>query len=167
MVPPEDVGLLRDRSPVLGASSTSRRDRGDGRSLAAGRRPEEPPAPRGEAYPGVAKLFVSSRYPSSGAAALGPDNVLEIWGRGFPPGQDVVMRVREEEAPSSRETKLPELKVAAGKDGLFSTRWRLPDDLPYGLFTIEAVGGAEGQVLASGEFIKSYSDEPERGENPK
>ncbi len=135
--------------------------------VAAARRQKEPPAPRGEAYPGVVKLFVSSRYPSSGAAALGPDNVLEIWGRGFPPGQDVVMRVREEATPSSRETKLPELKVAAGKDGLFSTRWRLPDDLPYGLFTIEAVGGPEGKVLASGEFIKSYSDEPERGENPK
>ena len=57
--------------------------------VAAARRPEEPPAPRGEAYPGVAKLFVSSRYPSSGVAALGPDNVLEISGRGFPPGQDV------------------------------------------------------------------------------
>jgi hypothetical protein len=64
--------------------------------------------------------------------------------------------------------ELPELKVAAGKDGIFSTRLRLPDDLPYGLFTIEAVAGPEGKILATAEFIKSYADEPpERGDNPK
>jgi hypothetical protein len=78
------------------------------------------------------------------------------------------MRVREEETPSSRETKLPELKVAAGKDGLFSTRWRMPEDLPYGVFIIEAVAGPEGKILATAEFIKSYSDEPPpRDENPR
>jgi hypothetical protein len=136
--------------------------------IAAARGPEAPPTPRGEAHPGVAKLLVSSRYPSSGVAALGPDNVLEVWGRGFPPGQEVALRVREEATPRSREMKLPELKVAAGKDGIFSTRLRLPDDLPYGLFTIEAVAGPEGKILATAEFIKSYADEPpERGDNPK
>ena len=36
------------------------------------------------------------------------------------------------------------------------------------MFTIEAVAGPEGKVLAAAEFIKSYSDEPqERIESPK
>jgi hypothetical protein len=64
--------------------------------------------------------------------------------------------------------KLPEPKVAAGKDGVFSTSLKVPEDLPYGMFTIEAFAGPEGKVLAAAEFIKSYSDEPrERIESPK
>jgi len=132
------------------------------------RKVEEPPAPRGKAYPGVAKLLVSSAYPSSGVAALGPDSVLEVWGRGFPPGREVTLRIREEATPRPREMKLPEPKVAAGKDGVFSTSLKVPEDLPYGMFTIEAFAGPEGKVLAAAEFIKSYSDEPrERIESPK
>jgi hypothetical protein len=132
------------------------------------RTPEEPPTPRGEAQPGVAKLLVSTAYPSSGVAALGPDNRLEVWGRGFPPGQEVTLRIREEAALVFLEKKLPESKVAAGKDGVFSTSVQVPEDLPYGLFTIEAVVGPEGKVLAAAEFIKSYADEPpERTDTPK
>ncbi len=133
--------------------------------LAAAQTPKEPPTPRGEAQPGAAKLLVASAYPSSGVAALGPDNRLEVWGRGFPPGQEVTLRIREIAALVFREKKLPEPKVAAGKDGVFSTVVQVPEDLPHGLYTIEAVAGPEGKVLASAEFVKSYSDEPqERGE---
>jgi hypothetical protein len=116
------------------------------------RKPQEPPAPRGVAEPGIAKLFVATAYPSSGIAGLGPDSVLQASGRGFPAGQEVILRIRER--------KVPELRVGVGKDGVFSTSWRMPEDLPYGTFTIEAVG-PEGKVLASAEFIKSYSDEPQ------
>ena len=130
--------------------------------------PEEPPTPRGEAHPGIAKLLVSSAYPSSGVAALGPDNRLEVWGRGFPPGQEVTLRIREVAALVFREKKLPEPKVAAAKDGIFSTVVQVPEDLPYALYTIEAVGAPEGRVLAAAEFIKSYSDEPpDRIDAPK
>jgi photosystem II stability/assembly factor-like uncharacterized protein len=116
------------------------------------RKPEEPPAPRGEAYPGVAKLFLSTAYPSSGVAGLGPDNALDVSGRGFPAGEKVALRVRD--------AKLPEQGVEVGKGGVFSTTWRLPEDLSYGTFTIEAVAGPEGKILAVAEFVKSYSDQP-------
>lgn len=123
------------------------------------RKPEEPPTPRGEAQPGVAKLFMSTAYPSSGIAGLGPDNLLEVSGRGFPPGQEVILRIRE--------MKLPEKRVAVGKDGVLSTSWRLPEDLPYGTFTIEAVAAPEAKILAVADFGKSYSDEGERRDQPR
>lgn len=127
------------------------------------RKAKEPPAPRGEAYPGVVKLFVSSAYPSSGVAALGPDNRLEVWGRGFAPGQEVILRIREVESREAkfRQAKLPERGVAAGKDGVFSTSLQVPVDLPYGMFTIEAVAGPETKILAVADFVKSYSDDPQ------
>jgi hypothetical protein len=135
-------------------------------AVAAARMSEEPPGPRGEAQPGIAKLWVSSAYPSSGLASLGPDNVLEVWGRGFPPGAEVSLRVRAEDYPPTVEIKLPAVKAAAGKDGVLSAQLRLPDSLPYGVYVIEAVAGAENKVLASSEFTKPYWDKPPpRGEN--
>jgi hypothetical protein len=56
--------------------------------------------------------------------------------------------------------KLPEPSVEVARGGVFSTSWRLPEDLPYGMFTIEAVAGPEGKVLAVADFVKSYADEP-------
>ena len=45
---------------------------------------------------------------------------------------------------------------------------QVPEHLPYGMFTIEAVAGAEGKVLAVADFVKSYSDEErERTEPPR
>jgi len=132
------------------------------------RKIEEPPAPRGVAQPGLAKLFVSTAYPSSGVAGLGPNNRLEVSGRGFPAGQEVTLRIREVATLRLREMKLPELKVAVGKGGVFSTSVQVPEHLPYGMFTIEAVAGAEGKVLAVADFVKSYSDEErERTEPPR
>ena len=133
----------------------------------AARKPKEPPAPRGEAYPGVAKLLVSSAYPSSGVAALGPDNRLEVWGRGFPAGQEVTLRIREDEPRALREKEPPKQSMRADKVGVFSTSWTVPEDLPPGTYTIEATG-PEGKVLAVADLVKSYADEPPpRGDNPK
>jgi hypothetical protein len=117
------------------------------------RKVEEPPSPRGVAQPGLAKLLVSTAYPSSGVVGLGPDNRLEVSGRGFPAGQEVTLRIRESES----------LKGSArvGKDGVFSTSVQIPEDLPYGTFTIEAVVGPEAKILTAADFVKSYSDEPQ------
>ena len=110
--------------------------------------------------PGLAKLLVSSAHPSSGVAGLGSDDMLRVYGRGFPPGQEVILRIRE--------MKLPEKSVAVGKDGVFSTSWRLPEDLPYGTFTIKAVAAPEAKILAVADFVKSYSDEErERRARPR
>ncbi len=128
------------------------------------RKSEEPPTPRGEAYPGVAKLFVATAYPSSGVAGLGPDNRLEVSGRGFPSGEKVTLRIREETIRPARELKPADQGVAAGKGGVFSTSVQVPADLPYGTFLIEAVG-SDGKVLAVARFVKSYSEEPERREH--
>ena len=83
-----------------------------------------------------------------------------VQGRG-PPRRDPIMLQPAVVVP------LPERGVAAGKDGVFSTSLQVPVDLPYGMFTIEAVAEPEGKVLAAAEFIKSYSDEPERDDSPR
>jgi hypothetical protein len=101
------------------------------------------------ADPGVAKLFVTTAYPSSGIAGVGPDHVLEVSGRNFPVGEEVTLLVRQGERLKQ--------SVRAGKDGTFSTSVRVPEDLPYGTFTIEAIGGPEAKILAVADFFKSYA----------
>lgn len=122
--------------------------------------PREPPAPRGEAYPGVAKLNVWTAQPSSGVAGLGPDNTIQVAGRGFPAAANVTLRFRAEDPRPLREEEPPMEIVQAGKDGMFSARVELPEDLPHGVYVIEAVAGLEGKVLAVADFIKSFGDEP-------
>ncbi|MFN2418912.1 MAG: WD40/YVTN/BNR-like repeat-containing protein [Candidatus Limnocylindria bacterium] len=134
-----------DRRPPIGDIETS--------VGVLARKRKEPPPPRGVAEPGLAKLFVATAYPSSGLAGLGSDNVLQVSGRGFPAGQEVTLRIRESE--------LLKRGGRVGKDGMFSTSLRLPEDLPYGTFTIEAVAGPDAKILAVSDFVKSYSDEPQ------
>jgi len=55
-----------------------------------------------------------------------------------------------------RETYKQTAKV--DKDGTFSTSVRLPEDLPYGKYWIEAIG-PEGKVLSVAEFAKSFVDD--------
>jgi hypothetical protein len=119
-----------------------------------GRKPDEPPAPRGLADPGVAKLFVTTPWPASGVAGIGPDHVLEIWGRNFPAGQEVTLLIRTDEL---FKQSLLKQSVRVEKDGTFASKLQLPRDLPHGTHTIEAVGGAEGKILAVAEFFKSYA----------
>ena len=134
--------LLQDRDSLLGAMFRRSEEVETAGVLARGK-PEEPPAPRGVADPSVAKLFVWTAYPASGVAGVGPDNVLQVAGRGFPAGKDVTLVVRE------RETYKQTAKI--DKDGTFSTSVRLPEDLPYGKYTIEAIG-PEGKVLSVAEI---------------
>ena len=115
---------------------------------------QEPPAPRGVAQPGVVKLWVSTAYPSSGVPGLGADNRLHISGRGFPAGQEVTLRIRG--------STLVTRSVRVGRDGVFSTSVEIPEALSHGMFTLEAVAGRQGKVLATADFVKAYGDEPRR-----
>ena len=131
----------------------------------------EPPAPRGEAYPGVAKLNLWTGFPSSGLAGVGPDNTLEVAGRGFPADEDVTLRIREEDSEPfmDGEKEPPYQTVRIDKGGMFSVSLRLPEELPHGTWVMEALAGSEGKVLALARFIKAFADEPPArgGENPK
>ena len=120
-------------------------------ALARGSKIPPPSPPRGIADPNNPKLFLSSSSPNGATTVLGPDDVLEVSGRGFPAGQDVRVRVRGDEL----------LDEAAHVDpaGQFSTRVRLPADLPYGTLTLEVVSEAEGELLTSAEFVKAYADD--------
>lgn len=111
----------------------------------------EPPAPRGIANPSQPKLFLATSAPSSGIVAVGPDNLLRVSGRSFPAGQEVQLIVRGSE--------LPKQVLRVDKSGQFSTTVKLPEDLPYGSFTIEAVLGSTDEILTAANFVKSYSDE--------
>jgi len=72
---------------------------------------------------------------------------LAIAGRGFAPGQDIILRCREFERLQTR--------VRADTKGQFSTTLPLPDSFPHGTFMFEAHGAA-GKLTAS-EFDKPYS----------
>jgi hypothetical protein len=113
---------------------------------------DEPPPPRGRADPGVAKLFVMTAYPASGVAGLGPDHQLQIWGRNFQVDQEVTLLIRTGELLKQHVLKQ---SVRVGKDGTFSSSVRLPRDLPYGAYTIEAIGGPEAKILSVADFFKS------------
>ncbi|HEV2686738.1 MAG TPA: hypothetical protein VGW79_08880, partial [Actinomycetota bacterium] len=104
-----------------------------------------PPAPRGVAAPDRPKLFVTLEEPERKAEG----DRLAIAGRGFAPGQEIVLRCREFERLQTR--------VRADSRGQFSTTLPLPESFPHGTFTLEAHGAA-GKLTAS-EFDKPFSDE--------
>jgi len=104
-----------------------------------------PPTPRAVAASDRPKLFVTMEEPKPGTE----NEWLAIAGRGFTPGQDVILRCREFERLQAR--------VRADPRGQFATTLALPSSFPYGTFTLEAHGAA-GKLTAS-EFDKSYSDE--------
>jgi hypothetical protein len=134
---------------------------------ALARSPAEPPAPRGIADPNIAKLFVTTRWPASGVAGVGPNHLLEVRGRNFPAGQEVTLLVRTDEVLRQIPLKQIENKqiVQVGKDGTFSTNLELPRDLPYGMHTIQAIAGPEGKTLAVADFIKTpAADEGAEGD---
>jgi photosystem II stability/assembly factor-like uncharacterized protein len=127
------------------------------------RKADQPPPPRGIADPNIAKLFVTTAYPASGVAGVGPDNLLQISGRNFPADQEATLLIRVGEPPlpvSKRELMKQSMRV--GKDGTFSISMKLPEDLPYGTHSIEAISGPEGKILAVADFFKSYAADEER-----
>jgi hypothetical protein len=128
---------------------------GDGTIGTIARGPDEPPAPRGVADPKIAKLFLASTVPSSGVGALGPDGLLEAAGRGFPPGREVVLTIRD---------LGPKYKARVDERGLFATTLRLPEDYPYGSFVLEVALEGDETALATADFVKSYGDEPRERE---
>ncbi len=102
-----------------------------------------PPTPRGIAASDRPKLFVTFEEQEP------EGDRLAIAGRGFAPGQDVILRCREFERLQTR--------VSADAKGQFVKTIKLPDSFPHGTFTLEAHGVA-GRLTAS-EFDKGFSDE--------
>jgi len=115
-------------------------------------RAEAPPAPRGVPDPRIAKLFVTTNYPGSGIANLGPDHQLQLRGRNFPAGAGVTIVIRSTEPYRPYADKQA---FRTAEDGSFTATITLPPDLAYGRYTIEAVGGPDGKVLATSDFYKS------------
>ena len=111
------------------------------------------PRPRGVANSSVAKLFLTTSIPMAGTAALGPDNKLTISGLRFPPNTDVTLSIRG--------SKVLYQTVRTNEKGQFTTTVQLPDELPFGLHTLEATLTREeksaGTLVA--EFLKAYGDE--------
>jgi hypothetical protein len=104
-----------------------------------------PPVPRGVAALGQPKLFVTFEEPERKTER----EKLAIVGRGFAPGQDVMLRCREFERLQTR--------VRADAKGQLAATLSLPESFPHGTFTVEAHGAA-GKLTVS-EFHKPYSDE--------
>jgi hypothetical protein len=99
----------------------------------------------------VAELFVSSSASPTGVAMLGEDNRLVLSGRGFSKDEEIVLRIREGDFLKQ--------DVRADENGRFSTMVQVPDDLPYGFFTIEAAREEKTGPPPVGSFAKGYSDD--------
>ena len=131
---------------------------------------DRPPPPRGIADPRIAKLFVTTDYPASGVAGVGPDHRLQVSGRNFPAGQEVTLLIRTGEllVPLSSRRSVLKQSVRVGRDGTFSTSVQLPRDLPHGSHTVEAIGGPDAKVLSVADFFKSYAaDEGDEEGRPR
>jgi hypothetical protein len=113
----------------------------------------EPSSPRGIASPGIAKLLLSTPYPASGHASLGPDHKLAVAGRNFPAGHQVTLLVRYS-GPQGQTVSMQ--SVTADLKGTFSTSVQFARDLAEGTYTIAAVG-PEGKILALTDFVKTYA----------
>ena len=103
-----------------------------------------PVAPRALGAADRPKLFVTleeSEPPSQRER-------LVIAGRGFTPGQDLILWCREFES-----LKMP---ARADEKGQFVVTLPLPESFPYGTFTLEA--DSAGVKLTASEFYKSFSD---------
>jgi hypothetical protein len=125
-------------------------ERPDGGVLA--RTIEGPPAPRGVPDPARAKLFLTANAPMSGGPILGLDNQLRISGRGLPAGSRISLVVRDADIATT---------IDIDDNGRFSTVLQLPENLPFGVHTIEAVLEATRDVLAAADFAKSYAEDEE------
>jgi hypothetical protein len=104
-----------------------------------------PPLPRGVAASDRPKMFVTFEEPEREREG----ERLAIAGRGFVPGQEIILRCREFEGLQT--------PVRVDAKGQFAAVLRLPESFPFGTFTLEARGAA-GQLTTS-EFHKPFSDE--------
>ena len=113
---------------------------------------KDTPKPRGEANPSVSKLFLSGSIPTSGIPALGDDNALSVSGLRFPPNSEVTLTISG--------SKMLYQTVRTDDKGRFTITARLPEDMPFGLHTLEvSVKGTQQSALTmTAEFVKAYAD---------
>lgn len=113
---------------------------------------EAPVRPRGVADPSVPKLFLTTSMAVTGISALGPDNALTISGLRFAPGTEVTLTIRD--------SKVPNQSVRVDEKGQFVTTLKLPGELPFGLYTVEATVKRDEKdvVLVVADFMKAYAD---------
>lgn len=117
-----------------------------------------PPPPRGIPDPNNPKLFLTGSVSGSGVAVVGTDNRLHISGRGFPAGATVVL--------SSPDAALLRQSVPANREGQFALSTKIPNDLPFGAYTIEASPTGGGGRPLSATFVKALIDEAADEETP-
>lgn len=110
-----------------------------------------PAPPRGIPDPNNPKLFLTGSVSGSGVAVVGTDNRLHISGRGFPPGASVAL--------SSPDAALLRQSVSTDREGRFALSTKIPDDLPFGAYTIEASPLDGGAPPPSAIFVKALIDE--------
>jgi hypothetical protein len=102
-----------------------------------------------------AELFLASSGVPGGTTILGEDNRLAVSGRGFSKGEQIMLTIRE--------GAFLKQAVNADKDGRFSVVVRLPEDLPYGPFTIEAEREGKAGPQPFAVFAKAYTDDEVAG----
>jgi hypothetical protein len=73
-----------------------------------------------------------------------------VSGRGFAEREQIVLTIRD--------GAFLEQVERADKTGRFSTIVRMPDELPYGLFTIEATREGKSGPAPFADFVKGYTD---------
>ncbi|HET6619270.1 MAG TPA: hypothetical protein VFG64_04975 [Dongiaceae bacterium] len=140
---PEAEDLPWDRKPPIGTGTEA--------TDAFARGPREPstPAPEPASF---AELLVASAA-GTGTAVLGEDNRLAVSGRGFAPGEAVVLTVLD--------GALLKKAVRADKNGRFALVIAMPEDFPHGQFTIEAVRKGKPGISPFADFSKGYTDDDE------
>ncbi|HEX6121271.1 MAG TPA: hypothetical protein VFZ03_17625 [Dongiaceae bacterium] len=140
---PEAEDLPWDRKPPIGTGTEA--------TDAFARGPREPatPAPEPASF---AELLVASEA-GTGTAVLGEDNRLAVTGRGFAPGETVVLTVLD--------GTLLKKAVRADKGGRFALVIAMPEDFPHGQFTLEAVRKGKAGISPSADFSKGYTDDEE------
>jgi hypothetical protein len=139
---PKAEDLPWDRQPPIGPATEA--------TDAFARGPREPASPA-PAPASFAELFVSSSAPATGAAILGEDNRLAVSGRGFAPGEQVVLTIRE--------GALLKKPARADSQGRFALVVAMPEDFPHGQFTMQAVRTGKAGAPPAAAFIKGYADD--------
>lgn len=141
---PRSEDLPWDRRPPIGPA--------DAATDVFARGPREPAAatPTPASY---AELFISSTAPATGTAVVGEDNRLAVSGRGFTPGEDIVLTVRD--------GGLLKQPARVDKNGRFSLVIALSEDFPHGQFTMQAERKGEAGTSPSADFSKGYTDDEE------
>jgi hypothetical protein len=91
-------------------------------------------------------------------AVVGSDNFLNLSGRGFPAGKAIAL--------TCRDSGFLNQTIRSDKSGRFSLSIRLPEDLPFGNFVIEAtIKGAASPIAA--DFVKALTDEGKESEDER